>query len=119
MKFISRGILILGMFALVSVITPNEALGVDAFCNPIQTLAFANADKRVHVLCSQSISGVKYFALKPDDANLVSRVLSIISTAQVAGRTLVISYDPNPVSGAGGNCNPADCRWILAIGFNN
>ncbi|KAF3884100.1 MULTISPECIES: hypothetical protein [Nostocales] len=93
------------------------ASSTDTFCNPVQTLVFTTAP-RLHVRCAESVGGIIYFALSTKDAAQAARVLSILSTAQVAGRTLVIGYDPDDLSGADIGCQTNDCRLIQAVGFN-
>ena len=72
---------------------------------------------RLHVRCTASVGGIRFFAVSSSDGAMAARVLSVINTALVAGRTLTIRYDPTDLSGAGIGCLNADCRLILAIGF--
>jgi hypothetical protein len=83
-------------------------------CVPVGIVTYA---VRVHVQCQTAISGVSYFAASTADAANVARVLSVISAAQVAGRTLAVLYDPADTSGAAIGCQAADCRLIQAVGF--
>jgi hypothetical protein len=83
-------------------------------CVPIAIVTFSS---RVHVQCQTAISGVSYFAASTADAANVARVLSVITAAQVAGRTLAILYDPANTSGTAIGCQAADCRLIQAVGF--
>jgi len=113
--------------AAAAPVTSQEAQnsGVDAAapedetwvaCTPTEVMAYTESE-RIHVRCAESFNGVRYFALGTDDAASVARVLSVITTAQVAGRTLSIRYDTDDVSGESIGCLPADCRLILAAGF--
>ena len=63
------------------------------------------------------IGGIFFFAVSTQDAQFAARVLSVITTAQVAGRTLTILYDPADLSGAAIGCQNNDCRLIRAVGF--
>jgi hypothetical protein len=83
-------------------------------CVPVGVVAYV---RRIHVQCQTAISGVSYFALGTSDAPNVARILSVLTTAQVAGRTLSILYDPADLSGAAIGCSNVDCRLILAAGF--
>lgn len=85
-------------------------------CTPDEVMAYTDSE-RIHVLCAESFNGVRYFALGTEDAASVARILSVLTTAQVAGRTLSILYDTDDVSGEAIGCNPADCRLILGAGF--
>jgi hypothetical protein len=85
-------------------------------CTPNEVMAYTDSE-RIHVLCAESFNGVRYFALGTEDAASVARILSVLTTAQVAGRTLSILYDTDDVSGESIGCNPADCRLILGAGF--
>jgi hypothetical protein len=83
-------------------------------CVPVGIVTFA---ARVHVQCQTAIGGVSYFAASTADAANVARILSVITAAQVAGRTLSVLYDPADTSGTAIGCQAADCRLIQAVGF--
>jgi hypothetical protein len=92
------------------------AAPTDTFCTPDQVVVFTNAP-RLHVHCAAAVGGISYFAVSTSDQAQAARVLSVISTALIAGRTLVIRYDPNDLSGAAIGCLNSDCRLIQAVGF--
>ena len=81
---------------------------------PVQVVAYA---VRIHVQCQTAIGGISYFALGTGDTANAARILSVLTTAQVAGRTLTILYDPADLSGAAIGCLNSDCRLIRAAGF--
>jgi hypothetical protein len=83
-------------------------------CVPVEVIAY---EQRIHVQCQTAISGVSYFALGTSNTSNVARILSVLTTAQVAGRTLSILYDPADLSGQQIGCSNSDCRLILAAGF--
>lgn len=83
-------------------------------CAPSNVFVFSN---RVHIRCVESVGGIQYFAAPTADAAYAARVLSILSTATVAGRTVSIFYDPADTSGASIGCQANDCRLIQAVGF--
>jgi hypothetical protein len=89
---------------------------VDVFCTPNQVVVFTEAP-RVQVRCDESFSGVVYFAAPTADPAQASRILSVIQTALVAGRTLIVNYEPADLSGARIGCQSNDCRLIRRIGF--
>jgi hypothetical protein len=86
------------------------------YCTPDQVMTYTES-RRVHVHCTAAVSGISYFATGTGDAANAARVLSVITTAQVAGRTLSILYDPADLSGSAIGCGNSDCRLILAVGF--
>jgi hypothetical protein len=129
--FILLGILIatLGQSTVTSVatahVTQNElhpagstsqapATSTWISCTPDAIVTYAS---RVHVHCAAAVGGISYFAASTADAANVARVLSVITAAQVAGRTLTILYDPADTSGTSIGCQAADCRLIQAVGF--
>jgi hypothetical protein len=95
---------------------PAEAAPVDVFCTPIQVVVFTE-EPRLHVRCNESFAGIIFFATSTTDTAQASRILSVIQTALVAGRTLIVRYDPADLSGAAIGCLTHDCRLIRAIGF--
>ena len=93
-----------------------RAAPTDMYCTPNQVVVFTDAP-RLHVRCDESYAGVVYFAADTTDAAQAARILSIIQTALVAGRTLVVNYDPSDLSGTAIGCQADDCRLIRRIGF--
>lgn len=83
-------------------------------CTPVEIMTY---QVRVHVRCAAAVGGITYFAAATQDAPYTARVLSVITAAQVAGRTLTILYDPADLSGAAIGCLTSDCRLIRAVGF--
>jgi hypothetical protein len=69
------------------------------------------------VRCAAPVGNIRYFAVSTSDQAQAARVLSVINTALVAGRTLVINYDPMDLNGAAIGCLTSDCRLIRAVGF--
>ncbi|MBI5030055.1 MAG: hypothetical protein HZB51_05975 [Chloroflexi bacterium] len=84
------------------------------FCTPVQIVTYSS---RVHVQCQTAVGGISYFVVSTSDASKAARFLSVISTAQVAGRTLSILYDPADTSGTSIGCQSSDCRLMQAVGF--
>lgn len=95
---------------------PVAAAPVDVFCTPNQVVVFTE-EPRLHVRCNESFGGIVYFATSTTDAAHAARILSLIQTALVAGRTLIVNYDPDDLSGAAIGCLTNDCRLIRRIGF--
>ena len=86
-----------------------------ANCVPTEVIAFSN---RIHVRCAAAVGGgIRFFAVPTSNAPHAARVQSMLTTAQVAGRTLRILYEPGNTSGSSFGCGPQDCRQISAVGF--
>jgi hypothetical protein len=83
-------------------------------CTPTEIVTY---QRRLHVRCAASVGGVSFFAVSTQDTAYAARVLSVITAAQVAGRTLTILFDPADQSGTAIGCLAADCRLIRAVGF--
>lgn len=92
------------------------ALVKNITCTPASISVWVTAP-RVHVLCSTSIGGIRYFAVSTKDSAVAARVLSVLTAAQVAGRTLFITYNPADTSGTKIGCEASNCRLIEAVGF--
>jgi hypothetical protein len=95
---------------------PARSAPIDVFCTPNQIVVLTEAP-RLQVRCEESFSGVVYFAASTADAAQAGRILSVIQTALVAGRTLIVNYEPADLSGAVIGCQSNDCRLIRRIGF--
>jgi len=74
-------------------------------------------NQRAHVRCAAPVGGIDFFAVPTDNPAHVARVLSILSTAQAAGRTLNILYDPADASSLPLGCAPTNCRLLRGVGF--
>jgi hypothetical protein len=83
-------------------------------CTPVQIVTYTS---RVHVRCAAAVGGITFFATSTENAANAARMLSVITSAQIAGRTLTILYDPADMSGAAIGCLASDCRLIQAVGF--
>ncbi|HZY42277.1 MAG TPA: hypothetical protein VFF59_09795 [Anaerolineae bacterium] len=95
-----------------SVAMPDTATWIS--CVSVEVMAY---EQRIHIRCQTAVGGISYFALGTSNTTHVARVLSVLTTAQVAGRTLGILYDPADLSGQQIGCSNSDCRLILAAGF--
>jgi hypothetical protein len=73
--------------------------------------------KRVHVRCAAAVNGVTFFAVSATDPDNAARALAVLNSAQLAGRTLYIQYDPADTSGNAWGCNSSDCRIILGLEY--
>ena len=105
---------VFAVFAIVMFVGQAQAAETRISCTPVEVVTF---QVRVHVRCAASIGGITFFAAATNDAAYAARVLSVITAAQVAGRTLIILYDPADQSGASVGCLTSDCRLIRGVGF--
>lgn len=106
--------------ALLCILVPQPANAAATFisCTPDQVMVFSSASGgRLHVHCAASVGGISYFALSSSDQAAAARVLSVINSAIISGRTLTILYDPADLSGSAIGCQNTDCRLIMAVGF--
>ena len=101
-----------GLTAVASLETTGGATWVS--CTPTEVAVF---DNRIHIRCNESYSGIQFFAIATGDAASSARFLSLLTTAQVAGRTLSLLYDPADTSGDTWGCVEVDCRPLQAAAF--
>ena len=96
--------------------SPASAAPANTGCTPEEVAVFNN---RVYVRCSAAVGGVSFFAVPTTDAPHAARMLSLLSTAHVAGRTLTLTYEADAAAGGGASfsCAPADCRLLLGARF--
>jgi hypothetical protein len=82
-------------------------------CTPARVGVFSN---RVHVRCSVANAGIIYYAFSTKDQAAVARVLAIMNSALLTGRSLAILNDPaDATSGPPIGCQASDCRLILGL----
>lgn len=93
---------------------PASPNAVWTSCTPENIAAYTT---RVHVKCTAAVGGIQYFAVSTSNAAFAARTLSVLSTAQVAGRTLNILYEPDDTSNLPPGCMESDCRALLAASF--
>lgn len=92
-------------------------------CTPTGVASF---DTRIHVRCSTpytyydvggSPSSIYWFAFPNRDSATASRMLSLATSAQLAGKNLAIFFNPDDLSGGSWGCQTGDCRvmWGLEL----
>ena len=101
-------------FGCIAGVLVSPCQAAEASCVPTQVAVFIN---RIHVRCTAAVGGIQYFALGTTDQAFSSRVLTILTTAQVAGRTIGIDFEPSDTTGSSFGCRPADCRIIRGVWF--
>jgi len=99
---------------LLLVASAVNAAPANTNCTPEEVGVFGN---RVVVRCAAAVGGILYFALPTTDAPHAARILSLLSTAHVAGRTLMLTYEPTDTSGPSFGCAANDCRLLLGARF--
>jgi hypothetical protein len=92
---------------------PVDSLVVSP-CVPIEVAVFKN---RIHVRCASAAAGIDFFAVPSIDADFLNRTLSVLTAAQIANRTLAITFDVLDLSGIGYGCQVNDCRPLQAVSF--
>lgn len=103
------------IFTLSMVLMPQSAQADEtALCNASNIMTYSN---RTHVRCTESFSGIQYFAIGHDDSSATARILSILTAGALAGKTLIIGYDASDTSGTSIGCRENDCRLIKSAGF--
>jgi hypothetical protein len=107
---------IVTLFLLALSLSSKQAQAANTWISwaPVEIMTYQG---RVHVRCAAPVGGVLFFAVSTQDSAFAARILSVIATAQVAGRTLSLLYDPTDLSGAAIGCQTNDCRLIQAVGF--
>jgi hypothetical protein len=83
-------------------------------CQPDEVAVWSN---RIHVRCEAAVAGVSYFAVPVSDAAHAARMLSVISTAVVAGRAMLLTYEPSDTSGTSIGCPISNCRLLQGAAF--
>jgi uncharacterized protein (UPF0333 family) len=77
-------------------------------------------DNRIHVRCYNGVGtngAIVYFATPTSDTSRVARYLSLLLTAEAAGKRVEVSYVENG-NGSSFGCAPADCRpiaWLIML----
>jgi hypothetical protein len=83
-------------------------------CQPDEVAVWPN---RIHLRCETAIAGVSYFAVPVTDAAHAARMLSLMSTALAAGRSMLVIYEPSDTSGAAIGCPANNCRLLQGASF--
>ena len=81
-------------------------------CNPENVATYTT---RVHIKCTVADNGIQFFAAPTSNSKHAARVLSLLLTAQAAGKQVSVLYDPADTSGTAYGCLEVDCRPILAV----
>jgi hypothetical protein len=111
-------LVVISAAALAAGVSVGQAAPIKTSCTPIEV---GLKDKEVFVRCSGEVGGgISYFGHSTSpDAPAAARILTVLSTALVAGRTLVIFYEPNDTSGDGIGCQASNCRLITGVSFTD
>lgn len=102
------------------IIIPNSALAEftahDCVIAEVQLVVVSPIGARVAVRCAAPApGGISWFAYEIQaDPERAKMVLSILSTAKVAGRTVRIAYE-STASGATWGCGAGNCRPIMQV----
>jgi hypothetical protein len=97
---------------------PAEPQGTWFSCAAGNIQSVAAFAIRVHMACktaySDSGTSITYWAYPTSDSAGASRILSLFTTAQVTGKTLLVYFTPGDTSGSAWGCGASDCRRITA-----
>lgn len=106
--------LVLAGLALGMLSTGGVAIAAQksVICTPTGVATFP---KRIHVRCSQSFSGIVFFAHRSNDSAGAARNMSMATSALISGRNVRIFYDPADQSGSNIGCNVKDCRLLQGL----
>lgn len=107
------------VLACLGFLAPSAARAAEeaVACDPVAVAVFSS---RIHVRCAASVGGgIFYFAHSTQNAADVQRLLTVLTAAQVAGRSLLIWTDLADTSGTSIGCGAADCRLLRAASFGN
>lgn len=111
-----------GIYVLAALFfaTPAFAVTQTHTCKSTEVAVFA---ERIHVRCNtpatvSTSTGIIFFALSTSNSVHVARILSLLTSAHIAQKTIWITFDPNEVSAATFGCLVNDCRRILSVGMN-
>lgn len=81
-------------------------------CTPLEISTFEN---RIHVLCMESAGSIRFFAASTANPANAARMLSTLTAAQLSGRALFVTYDPDDTSGEAFGCHASDCRRMSGV----
>jgi hypothetical protein len=85
-------------------------------CKSVDVTTFP---ERIHVRCSTAASGgIVFFAVPTANNEHAARILSTLLAGHIAGKTLVIGYDPADTSGTSFGCAQNDCRRLIYVGVH-
>ena len=103
-----------GVYIALASATGADAAIRDHICKSADVTVFA---ERVHVRCNAATSdGIVYFAISTANSGHAARILSLLTSAHVSGRSIRISYDTDDKSGEKFGCAVRDCRTIISVG---
>jgi hypothetical protein len=108
-KYLALAGLAFGMLTTGSAVF---AANKSVICTPTGVATFPN---RIHVRCSQSFSGIVFFAYRTSDSAGAARNMSMATSALISGRNVRIFYDPADQSGSKIGCNVKDCRLLQGL----
>jgi len=87
-------------------------------CTVRDVVVFKN---RVHVQCTTTTldgrDSIRFFAVSTNNATVANRLMTIGTTALVASRWFIATYDSGDTSGDAFDCIHEDCRRLTAFGI--
>jgi len=105
-------------FIAIAFLVPGVTAAAEFRCTLGDVVVFGN---RVHCQCTTTTADgsakIRYFAVPTTDAKLADRLLTIGTTALVAGRRFIAGYNSGDTSGSSFGCNSNDCRKLTYFGM--
>ena len=124
--YVLVGSLVIGLLTawMVGAVAPNdvqkEKISIpDSWvsCTPssVSVIYDQGSSSRVHVLCTDSYSGIRYFALPLSAAVSSTTFESVASAAKANGKKLKIRYNKYDTSGNAWGCSASNCRKVKEV----
>lgn len=101
--------LICGLLIKIPYATANN---IWVTCTPVTVGTY---DSRIHIRCSQSYSGIVFFAYNANDSAGAARYMSMGTSALISGRNMKVLYDPSKHDGAQIGCEIDNCRLLEGL----
>jgi hypothetical protein len=99
----------------LSALLPSQGWSAQTTHN-CHSIEIATFPERIHVRCdSAATGGIIFFAVPTANNEHAARILSTLLAGHVAGRTMIVGYDPQDESGKSFGCAVNDCRRLLYI----
>jgi hypothetical protein len=109
-------VVVAAALAYTLVPAPAQAANTWVLCNVTEV---GHVDvNRVHVACSNSPGGMRFFAVRNADSELANRLISLGTAAMIHDLDLYLLYDPNDNSGPPFGCAASDCRPAKGVVVN-
>lgn len=104
-----------GALLVLCLSSPAFAAPTTHTCKSVDVAAFA---ERIHVRCNvATASGIVFFSVATANSAHVARILSLLTAAHLAQRSISVEFDPSDTSGVAFGCQANDCRRLMSVGI--